>query len=545
MFALIGVVGEWQDAMDTFSQVLVATAIAVVIGVVLGVLAAESERVSRITRPINDVLQTLPQLVYIIPFIYVFPISCVPGVIASVLYALPVVIRLVERGVRDVAPPAVEAAGAFGATRLQMLVKVKIPLARDAIMLGDQPGDHHGARRRRDRRARRLGRARLRGGAGPAAEPVRLGRRRVDRDPRPGHRPRPGHAGATAVQAREGSTDHEKCIENNEGGGECRSVRARRGPPDRRRSGGRGHCRARDHDDRDREDTASCGTVTLNEQAWTGSTANTYVAKYVLEKYLGCKVKVTDIAEIPVYQAMAKGKVDAVLEDWQHVAQYKQYITKQKTVGDRARTASTGHIGWFIPTYLMKQYPEFATWKGLKGHESVFKTPEAPQGMFLGGDPSYEQKDTQLIQALGLNLKHVTVGAETAEVARLSQLNKQKKPVIFYWWTPEYRNTEFEPRRGEAAEARQELPGRRQRAKAPLAEYKCAYRPTRSRRCSARSSWTAARRLSPSSSGGRGPRTRTRTWSRAGSPASTWIRPRPRRSTSKSHMSVVNKWLGK
>jgi glycine betaine/proline transport system permease protein len=140
MFVLIGVIGEWQDAMDTFSQVLVATAIAVVLGVVLGVLAAESTWVSRVTRPVNDVLQTLPQLVYVIPFVYIFPISYVPGLIASVLYAFPVVVRLVERGVRDVAPPAVEAAGAFGATRLQTLVKVKIPLARDAIMLGINQG---------------------------------------------------------------------------------------------------------------------------------------------------------------------------------------------------------------------------------------------------------------------------------------------------------------------------------------------------------------------------------------------------------------------
>ena len=122
---------------------------------------------------------------------------------------------------------------------------------------------------------------------------------------------------------------------------------------------------------------ASCGTVTLNEQAWTGSTANTYVAKYVLEKYLGCKVKVTDIAEIPVYQAMAQGKVDAVLEDWQHVAQYKQYATKQKTVVLEGSNGLTGHIGWFIPKYLLQKYPSFATWKGIKGHEKVFASPEA------------------------------------------------------------------------------------------------------------------------------------------------------------------------
>jgi glycine betaine/proline transport system permease protein len=126
--------------MDTASQVLVATAITVAIGFGLGVWAAESQTCSRILRPLNDVLQTLPQLVYIIPFIYLMPVSIVPGVIAAVLYAFPVVARLVERGVRDVAPNTVEAAAAYGATKRQVLLKVKIPLAQDAIMLGVNQG---------------------------------------------------------------------------------------------------------------------------------------------------------------------------------------------------------------------------------------------------------------------------------------------------------------------------------------------------------------------------------------------------------------------
>jgi glycine betaine/proline transport system permease protein len=87
-----------------------------------------------------DVLQTLPQLVYIIPFIYLMPVSRVPGIVAGVLYSIPVVIRLVATGVREVAPTTVEAAHSFGATRWQTLLKVKIPLARDAIMLGVNQG---------------------------------------------------------------------------------------------------------------------------------------------------------------------------------------------------------------------------------------------------------------------------------------------------------------------------------------------------------------------------------------------------------------------
>jgi glycine betaine/proline transport system permease protein len=140
MLAAIGVMGMWAPAMDTASQVLVATAIAVAIGIAIGVWAAESERVERMLRPLLDTLQTLPQLVYIIPFIYLMPVSRVPGVVASVLYAVPVVIRLVTSGVRGVPPAAVEAAQAFGASRMQVLAKVKIPLARESIMLGVNQG---------------------------------------------------------------------------------------------------------------------------------------------------------------------------------------------------------------------------------------------------------------------------------------------------------------------------------------------------------------------------------------------------------------------
>src|SRR5207248_8944586 len=172
---------------------------------------------------------------------------------------------------------------------------------------------------------------------------------------------------------------------------------------------------------------------------------------------------------------MADGKTDAILEDWGHIPQQKQYVTKQHTVVYAGKNGVTGVIGWYIPTYLMKQHPEFKTWKGLKGEETVFKSPESgSQGMFLGGDPSYEQKDTQLIQALGLNFKHVTVGAEAAEVARFTQLIKQHKPVIFYWWTPQYLNKNLD-----LAEVK--LPARFKSCKddgsagGDVKQYRCAY----------------------------------------------------------------------
>jgi glycine betaine/proline transport system substrate-binding protein len=193
---------------------------------------------------------------------------------------------------------------------------------------------------------------------------------------------------------------------------------------------------------------AACGNVILNENSWVGSTANVYVVKNVLEKKLKCSVKVTNITENqPSFQAMADGKIDVVLEDWDNtlVPSNKKYLTS-KVVVPVGGYGITGVIGWFIPRYVLKQYPQFKTWRGLKGKESVFKTPESSPnaGTFLGGDPSYVQKDRALIKELGLNLKHVVSGAEPAQVARWTQLYKQHKPVLFYWYDPQYLNAVYD-----------------------------------------------------------------------------------------------------
>ena len=191
----------------------------------------------------------------------------------------------------------------------------------------------------------------------------------------------------------------------------------------------------------------SCGDVTLNENSWTGSSSNVYVAKYVLETRLGCDVTVSTITEgLPAFQAMADGKIDVVLEDWDNtLTPSNQKYLKNGSVRLAGKLGITGVIGWYIPRYLLKQNPSFATWRGLKGKEALFKSPESgSQGMFLGGDPSYVQKDRALIKELGLNFRHVVAGAEPAQVARWTQLYKQRKPVIFYWYDPQYLNATYD-----------------------------------------------------------------------------------------------------
>lgn len=132
----IGFFSMWEPSMDTLSQVLVAVAFAILIAIPLGIASAQSDTVQAWLRPVLDFLQTIPPFVYLVPVIMLFNVGRVPGLIASVLYALPPAIRLTDLGIRQVAPEVVEAAQAFGSTSRQTLFNVQLPLALPAILAG-------------------------------------------------------------------------------------------------------------------------------------------------------------------------------------------------------------------------------------------------------------------------------------------------------------------------------------------------------------------------------------------------------------------------
>jgi glycine betaine/proline transport system permease protein len=132
----IGVLGMWDLAMDTLSQVLVAVVLSILIAIPLGVASALSDRFQQGLKPVLDAMQTMPAFVYLVPVIFLFQLGRVPGVIASVIYALPPAIRLTDLGIRQVPKEIVEAAQAYGSTPRQLLLKVQLPLARPSIMLG-------------------------------------------------------------------------------------------------------------------------------------------------------------------------------------------------------------------------------------------------------------------------------------------------------------------------------------------------------------------------------------------------------------------------
>jgi len=135
-FLIIGFIGAWQESMITLALVITSVVFSILIGLPLGIWSAKSDRVNSIVRPILDAMQTTPAFVYLIPIVMLFGIGNVPGVIVTIIFALPPLIRLTNLGIRQVPDDLIEASRSFGASSSQMLFKVQIPVAMPTIMAG-------------------------------------------------------------------------------------------------------------------------------------------------------------------------------------------------------------------------------------------------------------------------------------------------------------------------------------------------------------------------------------------------------------------------
>ncbi|KAA0976017.1 ABC transporter permease subunit [Paeniglutamicibacter gangotriensis] len=135
-FLLIYGMNQWDNAMDSLALVLVASLVAVVISVPLGIASAKSTTVSNIVKPVMDFLQTMPAFVYLIPVLLLLGIGPVPGIVATIVFALAPGARFTELGIRSVDSEVVEAGQAFGASPMRILRQIQIPLAMPTIMAG-------------------------------------------------------------------------------------------------------------------------------------------------------------------------------------------------------------------------------------------------------------------------------------------------------------------------------------------------------------------------------------------------------------------------
>ncbi len=136
MLVFVGLLGLWEDTMITLAMVFSSVVFCTIAGIPLGILAGRSNRFDSFLRPFLDGMQTTPAFVYLVPIVMLFSIGNVAGVLATIVFALPPLIRLTSLGIRQVHPELVEAALAFGATNWQVLRKVQIPLALPTIMAG-------------------------------------------------------------------------------------------------------------------------------------------------------------------------------------------------------------------------------------------------------------------------------------------------------------------------------------------------------------------------------------------------------------------------
>ena len=128
--------GYWEETLQTLSLVIASSIVCMAIGIPVGVAAAHRPRLSAFIRPILDLMQTIPTFVYLIPALILFGLGMVPGLIATVIFAIPAPVRLTELGVKSTPRPLIEAGQAFGATKRQLLWKIELPWALPNIMAG-------------------------------------------------------------------------------------------------------------------------------------------------------------------------------------------------------------------------------------------------------------------------------------------------------------------------------------------------------------------------------------------------------------------------
>lgn len=182
-----------------------------------------------------------------------------------------------------------------------------------------------------------------------------------------------------------------------------------------------------------------CGTFNLTVSPWVGYEANAAVVSYVATKDLGCKVVKKNLKEEIAWQGFSTGEVDVNLENWGHEDLKKKYITDDKVAVEAGSTGVKGVIGWYVPPWMAQQHPDITDWKNLNKYAGLFKTSESGgKGQLLDGDPSYVTNDEALVKNLSLNYKVVQSGSETALIQAFRDAEKNKKPLLAYFYEPQW-----------------------------------------------------------------------------------------------------------
>ncbi|WLW56343.1 ABC transporter permease/substrate binding protein [Streptomyces sp. YU58] len=443
-FAFIDSLELWEDAMTTLSLVLVATIIALVISVPVGIWAARSNRVSGIVRPVLDFMQTLPAMVYLIPAILFFGSGASAGIVATLIFALPPGVRMTELGIRQVDKELVEAAEAFGTTPRDTLLRVQLPLALPTVMAGVNQvimlglsmaaiAGMVGTGGLGGRVNEAIGQLdvglgseagvaivilaiyldRMTSSLGTQVSP--LGRRAAAKARAASglriwsYRPRPQIAvigvvvlalvaGGMGVFGGNGGTTAPVASGNDVGQGK---------------------------------------KVTIGYIPWDEGVASTFLWKELLEER-GYQVEAKQFEAGPLYTSLASGSVDFQTDAWlptTHEQYWKQYGSKLDDLGS-----------WYGPTSLELSVPSYM--KGidsladLKGKAATFG------GKITGIEPSAGMMSllkSKVLKEYGLDKEYKVVDSSTpAMLAELKRAYAKKAPIVVTLWSPHWAYSDYD-----------------------------------------------------------------------------------------------------
>ncbi|WP_044642666.1 ABC transporter permease/substrate binding protein [Risungbinella massiliensis] len=421
IFALAGLLlilnlGYWDESAQTLALVLTSTLIAIIIGIPLGLWAGQSDRAQKILKPILDFMQTMPAFVYLIPAVFFFSLGTVPGVIASVIFAMPPTIRFTNLGLRQVPADLKEAADAFGSTPSQKLFKVEIPLAKQTILAGINQTIMLALSM--------VVTASMIGAEGLGAVVLEsITRLKV------GIGFESGIAIVIIAIILDRLTQNlSKSREDAQKGQIPFLARTRKwaGPIAiltvlalTVTSFARGGVQ-----------TNEIKLVYVN---WASEEASTNVLKKILEDQ-GFQVKLTRVDVGPMYDAVATGNADAMVAAWLPTTSKPQYDRYKKDLVNLGPNLKNTRLGLVVPKYVqINSIPELANQKG------------DFQNRIVGIDPGsgIMDKTRNALKEYNLGMDLIE-GSDAAMVAELDKAYRDKKPIVITGWTPHWMFLKYE-----------------------------------------------------------------------------------------------------
>jgi glycine betaine/proline transport system substrate-binding protein len=180
-------------------------------------------------------------------------------------------------------------------------------------------------------------------------------------------------------------------------------------------------------------------TVKIDIHGWVGYAAQAAVLKYLLVHELGYNVTTREMKEEDSWKDFATGKVDVIVENWGHNPLKKEFIENKKVALSAGLTGNKGVIGWYVPEWMVKKYPDIVNYRNLNKYSTLFRTVKSGNaGQVLDGDPSFVTQDEAVVKNLGLNYKVVYSGSEDALIRAAELATKHRTPLLMYFYEPQW-----------------------------------------------------------------------------------------------------------